>query len=239
MDNYSGDRLLTFVRDEMSMSSYYQPLIIGALLRGGGRLSRTDLVRVLLEADRFAVESADKTLMRWPKRTLERRGIAFYDRDDRSFVLPVVVHSSDQHAQILELCDRAVNLWKRRETKRGASRFFAVIERAGGRCEACGVPGSERPLDIDHIVPQARSVRGKVRLPSGVICDVDDVENLQALCERCNRGKRDQSTLDFRPSLARLGETIDLVVQRCEKLGYSVEDLIDATTLVAGTSPGP
>lgn len=54
-------------------------------------------------------------------------------------------------------------------------RFF-VLKRDRYRCRLCNATGV--PLEVDHIVPSAR--RGS-----------DALDNLQALCVPCNRGKRD------------------------------------------------
>jgi hypothetical protein len=60
-----------------------------------------------------------------------------------------------------------------------------VLTRAKGRCECCGAHEYQRALEVDHIVP--RNQGGS-----------DDLSNLQALCFRCNAGKRDTDTTDFR-----------------------------------------
>jgi hypothetical protein len=53
-----------------------------------------------------------------------------------------------------------------------------VLERAGHKCECCGATEN---LEIDHIIPVSKG--GKSVL-----------ENLQVLCRRCNRKKRQRST---------------------------------------------
>jgi len=86
-NSYNGAELLDFVRRRMSLSSYYQPLVIQALiLAPGQRVPAEDLARTLLLQDRFAVGKALKTLKRWPKITLGRHGIAYYDRERREFI---------------------------------------------------------------------------------------------------------------------------------------------------------
>jgi hypothetical protein len=60
-----------------------------------------------------------------------------------------------------------------------------VLTSAKGRCECCGAHEHQRALEVDHIVP--RNQGGS-----------DDLSNLQALCFRCNAGKRDTDTTDFR-----------------------------------------
>ena len=54
-------------------------------------------------------------------------------------------------------------------------RFF-VLKRERYRCRLCNATGV--PLEVDHIVPAARG-------------GSDALDNLQALCIPCNRGKRD------------------------------------------------
>ncbi len=62
---------------------------------------------------------------------------------------------------------------------------YRVLKEAKGRCALCGATKDERPLDIDHIIP--RSQRGKT-----------EYANLQVLCSKCNRSKRDVDSTDFR-----------------------------------------
>jgi hypothetical protein len=132
-----------------------------------------------------------------------------------------MVPGNDEAAEVLTVCEQRLAAWKRRTAPKFASRFYRVIERAAGRCQACGVLASERQLDVDHIIPQSRvNSRGEVRLRTGEWLPVDDDRNLQALCYVCNRGKRDSSMIDFRPSVERLAETIVLAEQRAYRLGY-------------------
>jgi diadenosine tetraphosphate (Ap4A) HIT family hydrolase len=62
---------------------------------------------------------------------------------------------------------------------------YEVLRRAGGKCELCGCSAKERPLHVDHIIP--RSKLGS-----------NDIENLQALCEKCNLAKGNRDATDFR-----------------------------------------
>jgi hypothetical protein len=68
----SGAELLEFVTTRMTMSSYYQPLVIRSLIETGGRQSARDLAVHLLNEDHFAVAKARRTLMRWPYLTLRK-----------------------------------------------------------------------------------------------------------------------------------------------------------------------
>ena len=73
----------------------------------------------------------------------------------------------------------------RHRTPISGSIKYRVLTRAKGRCECCGAHEHQRALEVDHIVP--RNQGGS-----------DDLSNLQALCFRCNAGKRDTDTTDFR-----------------------------------------
>lgn len=216
----SGDELLEFVTTRMTMLSYYQPLVIRSLIEAGGRQSTRELAIQLLNEDHFAVAKARRTLMRWPYLTLRKHGIVDYDKSRHEFALMVRFDNEDQRQQVLAKCTAEIDAWWQRELPKTASKFFRVIERAGGRCEACGVPGSIRLIDVDHIIPRSRARWGKVTLPAGSRVPADDERNLQALCSRCNRGKRDTSTYDFRPSVERLRETIVLTLQKAQSEGY-------------------
>jgi hypothetical protein len=63
---------------------------------------------------------------------------------------------------------------------------FLVLERDQGRCVLCGARADDGVrLHVDHIVPWSRNGRTVA-------------ENLQTLCDRCNLGKSNRSTQDFR-----------------------------------------
>ena len=55
---------------------------------------------------------------------------------------------------------------------------YRVLTRARGRCECCGPHEHQRALEVVNIIP--RNQGGS-----------DDLSNLQAICCRCNAGKRD------------------------------------------------
>ncbi len=226
----SGGDLREFLEKRMQPSSYYQPLVIGSLAKAGGYLSREDLARKILVQDRFATDRAVKTLMRWPKQTLEKHGIVRYHRHRREFELLVVFEDEETRQAVISVCDEMVVSWQSREFKKVASRYYSVIEAAGGRCQACGTPGSERPIEVDHVVPRSRSKNGRVRREDGSWVLLDDVSNLQALCSRCNRGKRDTSSVDFRPSVDRLVETVRVALDLGVALGYPEDEIVRLAT---------
>ena len=225
-EEMSGKQLLGFIQERMKPSSYYQPLVICSLAEAGGRMSKEDLAKRLLLENRSAVAGAVKTLMRWPKATLQRHGIVRYHRERKEFELLVDFECSGTRHSVIAACEELIADWQAREAPKTASRFFAVIEAAKGRCQACGRPGSEQPIDVDHIVPQSRAKNGRIKRADGAWVRVDDVSNLQALCSKCNRGKRDASTLDFRPSIDRLAETVRLAIDHGAELGYQQEEIL-------------
>ena len=55
---------------------------------------------------------------------------------------------------------------------------YRVLTRPRGRCECCGAHEHQRALELDHIIPKNQG-------------GSDAISNLQALCFRCNAGKRD------------------------------------------------
>lgn len=226
VEGKSGEELLHFVTTTMTMAANYQPVIIRALVQAGGRMSAHDLAEVLLVHEPGAVDAARRTLMRWPKITLQGRGIAYYDRKTREFVLPVIFDSEEQRQQVIAACTQKIKEWARAEAPKLASQRYRIIEKAGGRCQACGIPGSIRLIDVDHIVPRDRAKHGMVTLPDKSRVPVDDDRNLQALCEQCNRGKRDTSAYDFRPSPERLAETIALVLRAADEQGYDLVHIL-------------
>jgi ATP adenylyltransferase len=84
---------------------------------------------------------------------------------------------------------RGIGIWDYRlldEEPIPDSLRFLVLKAAGGCCPLCRISAKERPIDVDHIIPRSRG--GKTELA-----------NLQALCSKCNRSKRNQDETDFTP----------------------------------------
>jgi 5-methylcytosine-specific restriction protein A len=59
-----------------------------------------------------------------------------------------------------------------------------VLERDNYQCRSCGKTAAEAKLHIDHIIPLARG-------------GMDDISNLQTLCQRCNQRKRHNTDTRF------------------------------------------
>ncbi|MCS5694370.1 HIT domain-containing protein [Cyanobium sp. FGCU-6] len=105
--------------------------------------------------------------------------------------------SDSERDELLALCrqrlddfreQRGVEVFAHRSRHRtpiSGSINYRVLTRARGRCECCGAHEHQRALEVAPIVP--RNQGGS-----------DDLSNLQALCFRCNAGKRDTDSTDFR-----------------------------------------
>jgi hypothetical protein len=105
--------------------------------------------------------------------------------------------SDAEREELLQLCRQRLDAFRmqrgeevfahrsRHRTPISGSIKCRVLTRAKGRCECCGAHEDQRALEVAHIVP--RNQGGS-----------DDLSNLQALCFRCNAGKRDTDSTDFR-----------------------------------------
>lgn len=186
------------------MSEIYQPLIIRELLRYGGVRSKQQLAMSLAQSDVRVVEYYKGILMRHPKATLTKHKVLEYDKHRQNFRLVPSITESAEIPNLIELCDTKIEEWiSKKNASSGANSIkqslrYLVLKKAKGRCELCGVPTSMSAIDIDHIVPQSRADKnGKVE-KDGRLIPVHSEENLQALCFRCNRAKRDTDETDFR-----------------------------------------
>lgn len=215
----TGDILIEFLQDKMSMTDVYQPAIIKELLLNGGRRSKTDLARMLGQYDVSVRDYYEKVVMRWPKQTLEKHGILEYDRRSREFRLCHVPHDQQAQRNAIRLCDQKIAEWLERKAlqehapEAGASVRYEVLKAAGGKCQLCGVPSTLRPIDIDHVIPRSKANKSnKVRF-NGNWIGVNDRKNLQALCASCNRAKRAADQTDFRPTAKLVRDRIPDIIR--------------------------
>jgi len=196
--------LIEFLKNRMSMTDVYQPVIIRALLLNGGSRTKAELASALASYDLSVQEYYERIVMRWPKITLSKHGIIDYRRTDNCFHLLGIPESDTDRLEAMRICEEKISSWlKRKKSKEqapeaGASVRYEILKAAGGKCELCGISAQLRPIDIDHIVPRSKADKNlKVRLKGNLI-HVNDPENLQALCFSCNRAKRDKDETDFR-----------------------------------------
>ena len=65
---------------------------------------------------------------------------------------------------------------------------YAVMERAGFRCEFCGADGSGRAMHIGHLLSEK-----EIRANGLPLNFADDPDNLAWLCDACNLGMSEHS----------------------------------------------
>lgn len=194
--------LIDFLNGRMSMTDIYQPAIILHLLERDGSASKADLARTLSGYDAAIQDYYEKIVMRWPKITLTKHDVITYEA--KIFSLNFVLDDSGLIAEAKRICEEKIHTWIEKRPFQGAnttqnpSRRFRVLKAARGKCELCGISAKIDPIDIDHIIPRNKADKQGYVLKDNVRIHVDDERNLQALCYRCNRAKRDLDTTDFR-----------------------------------------
>lgn len=196
--------LLEFLHNRMSMTDVYQPVVVKELLLHEGTCTKAELATALAGHDLAVQEYYERIVMRWPKITLAKHGIIEYERKGSIFRLLPYPTRADERAEAMAICDEKIATWLERKRSRerapeaGASVRYEILKLAKGKCQLCGISSEVCPIDIDHIVPRSKTSKdGKVRL-NGELIDVNDPENLQALCFSCNRAKRNKDETDFR-----------------------------------------
>lgn len=196
--------LIDFLQNRMSMTDVYQPVIIKELLLHEGIRTKAHLAAALAAYDVSVQEYYEQIVMRWPKITLTKHGVIGYERRGSVFRLLPYPDTADARLEALRICEQKIAAWqekkksKERAPEVGASVRYEVLRSARGKCQLCGISSEICPIDTDHIIPRSKADRnGKVRL-HGRLVDVNDRENLQALCFSCNRAKRDADETDFR-----------------------------------------
>ena len=188
----------------MSMTDVYQPVVVKELLLRKGTCTKAELATALAGHDLAVQEYYERIVMRWPKITLTKHGIIEYERKGSIFRLLPYPTCEEDRDEAVAICDKKIAAWLERKKSRehapeaGASVRYEILRLAKGKCQLCGISAEIRPIDIDHIIPRSKANKhGKVRL-NGKMIDVNDPENLQALCFSCNRAKRDNDETDFR-----------------------------------------
>jgi predicted house-cleaning noncanonical NTP pyrophosphatase (MazG superfamily) len=205
-----AEQLIGFLNDTMSMTDIYQPAVVLHLLEQGGTASKSDLARTLSGYDQSVQDYYEKVLMRWPKATLTKHGVVSYDRKERVFTLAFDLTDEEVVAEAKRICQIKIAEWIRKKAERDplggvdASMRYRVLKAARGRCELCGISSKLSPIDIDHIIPRNHADKHGFVVNDDTRMPLDDERNLQALCFRCNRAKRDKDKTDFRLSQRKL-----------------------------------
>ncbi len=187
--------LIEFVSSQMRMSHIYQPLLIRSLVDAGGSATLRQLAQTFLVQDESQLLYYEKRIKEMPLKVLSKHGIVRKDGDLVS--LETKDLTLQQKAQVRALCEqklqeyvqkKGLGIWDYRlletDPVPDSSRFI-VLKESGGKCALCGCTKDDRPLEVDHIIPRNRG-------------GSNEFSNLQVLCSKCNRSKRDKDTTDFR-----------------------------------------
>ena len=202
-EKVSFSELKTFLTATMRMSHIYQPLLIKTLLDAGGSATLRQLATLFLSQDESQIIYYEKRIKEMPVPVLSRHGILKRDGD----LITLLTDKLDvkQKAELKMICEqkiqeyivaRGLSIWDYRLLDEAAVPDllrYRILKEAKGRCSLCGATKDERPLDIDHIIP--RSKGGK-----------NTYENLQVLCSKCNRSKRNFDDVDFRGMVRESGQ---------------------------------
>jgi len=194
------ERLRLFIAERMRMSHVYQPLMLMELLGRRSPAPAEDVARRILGEDVTQIDYYTERVKRMVGKVLTGNGITRCERGLYSLVGGDELSDAERDL-LLELCRQRLDSFReqrgdeafahrsRNRTPISGSIKYRVLTRARGRCECCGAHEHQRALEVDHIVP--RNHGGS-----------DDISNLQALCFRCNAGKRDTDSTDFRGVVA-------------------------------------
>ena len=190
------DSLHHFIKDKMSMTHVYQPIMVRTLLKSeDGKASKEAIARQFLGIDESQLNYYKAITGRWPHRTLKGHGIVRYDRKGEVYTLLLDDVTAEQKKRLMELCDLRLHEFIDRDPairrfreldKRSSSGSlrYDVFAKSKGVCTACGVLSTEARMHVDHIIPI--NVGGR-----------DYIDNMQALCYKCNTQKRDRDDTNF------------------------------------------
>ena len=168
-------RRRAYIAERMRMSHIYQPLMLMELLGRHSPAPAQDVARRILGSGW------------WARFTFN--GITAYGNGAYSLIGGDELSDAESDA-LQQLCRQRLDAFReqrgeevlahrsRHRTPISGSVKYRVLTRARGRCECCGAHEHQRALEVDHIIPKNRG-------------GSDDLSNLQALCFRCNAGRRD------------------------------------------------
>lgn len=177
----------------MRMSHVYKPVMLLAMLNKGGSASKEDIAKEFILADAGMQKSYEQKVYQMPGKRLIDAGLV--EREGNSYKLSHLFNglTNAQVEEIKTILSSRIDDYlgitdpfnnNSREYIPGGSRF-AVLKRAGNRCELCGISTQERQIDVDHIIPVSKG-------------GSNDESNLQALCRKCNAQKGNGDDTDFR-----------------------------------------
>ena len=188
------DELVDFIEHRMRMSHIYQPLLIRTLVETGGTATLRQVAMAFLDRDESQIVYYEDRIKKMPLPVLKRHGVV--DRQGDLISLSVKSLTYQQRAEIMAICEqklgaflkqRGLGTWDYRlfETDPVPSDIrYRVLAASGGRCALCGATSKDRRIEVDHVVPRSKG-------------GSNDIENLQALCDECNRGKSNRDDTRF------------------------------------------
>lgn len=188
--------LSDYINRRMRMSHIYQPLMLMELLGRTSPASASDIARRILGEDSSQIEYYTERVKRMVGRVLTKNRITSHCRGVYT-LLGGDELSAVERDELLQLCRDRLDAFQRHRgdevfahrsrhrTPISGSTRYRVFTRAKGRCECCGAHEHHAALEVDHIIP--KNLGGS-----------DHISNYQALCFRCNSGKRDTDSTDFR-----------------------------------------
>ena len=197
------ERLADYINRRMRMSHIYQPLMLMELLGRCSPAPAEDIARRILGEDSSQIEYYTERVKRMVGRVLTSNGITAHQGGIYSLIGADDLSEIERDA-LLQLCRVKLDAFRlkrgdevfahrsRHRTAISGSIRYRVFTRAKGRCECCGAHEHQAALEVDHIIP--KNLGGS-----------DDISNFQALCFRCNAGKRDSDSTDFRGVLQSYG----------------------------------
>ena len=193
-------RLQDYIRRRMRMSHIYQPLMLMELLGRRSPAPARDIARRILGEDVTQIEYYTERVKRMVGRVLTGNGVTTYGNGTYTLIGAEELSDAERD-ELLKLCRERLDAFRnqrgdevfahrsRNRTPISGSIKYQVLTRAKGRCECCGAHEYQQALEVDHIIPKNQG-------------GPDEINNFQALCFRCNAGKRDTDRTDFRPVLA-------------------------------------
>ena len=195
MNTTSFENLKQFLEKDMRMSHIYQPVFIKELLQNNGSVSLHNIAKVFLNYDTSQQEYYEYVTKTMPSRILKKHNIITQHNDTYSLTHDYSSLTKEEAELLITICDKKIDDFlgrkqdiydhrKRNFDNLSGSLRYRIIKRSGGKCEACGISSEIRAIDVDHIIPKSKG-------------GSDDESNLQALCYKCNREKRDTDDTNF------------------------------------------
>ena len=190
------DSLEHFIKKRMSMTHIYQPIMIRTLLESENcKAPKEAIARQFLGMDESQLNYYKAITGRWPHQVLKKHNIIRYNRRGEEYTLLLDGATAEQKKRLIEICnlklhefvdkDPAIRRLRELDKRsRSGSARYDVLAKSKGVCAACGARSTEARLHVDHIKPI--SIGGR-----------DHIDNMQALCYKCNTQKRNRDDTGF------------------------------------------